>query len=97
MQLGVSVVEHRGTDFGMAEQTVPVKDGKAQWRFANRDPLCVLHTAEADALLDGKPYVTARADVFVPRYAPPDFTNWLWPRSTQNPTLTPSISSISSR
>lgn len=62
----------------LQEETQPLVAGQAQWTFANRDPLCVLHYADVQVRRSGAPYLTSRTDVFVPRFTFPDFHNCLW-------------------
>ncbi|HEY3396938.1 MAG TPA: beta-galactosidase [Armatimonadota bacterium] len=62
----------------LQEETKPLVAGKAQFTFANRDPLCVLHYADVQVKRDGAPYLTSRTDIFVPVYTFPDFRNCLW-------------------
>ena len=61
----------------MAEEQ-PLSGAKASWTFPNRDPLCTLHYAEVEVWRGGAPYLSASADVFVPRLDFPDFCNCLW-------------------
>jgi hypothetical protein len=62
----------------LQEETRPLAAGRAHWTFPNRDPLCVLHYADVRVCRDGRPYLTSRTDLFVPRFTFPDFHNCLW-------------------
>ena len=60
------------------EETKPLAAGRAEWTFANRDPLCVLHYADVEVQRAGRPYFAARSEFFSPRYTFDDFHNCLW-------------------
>jgi hypothetical protein len=56
----------------------PLVDGRAQWTYPNRDPLGVLHFAEVEVRRGAAPWLSARAELFVPRWDFTDFHNCLW-------------------
>ena len=56
----------------------PLVDGRAQWTYPNRDPLSVLHFAEVEVRRGAAPWLSARAELFVPRWDFTDFHNCLW-------------------
>jgi hypothetical protein len=60
------------------DEPTTIVDGRATWKFPNRDPLAVLHTAEVTVTLDGQPYLSAREELYVPRFEWNDFPNLLW-------------------
>ncbi len=62
----------------LQEETKPMPAAKAQFTFANGDPLTVLHYADVQVKRNGQPYLTQRTDVFVPRFTFTDFRNSLW-------------------
>ncbi len=62
----------------LQEESKPLAGGKVTWIFPNSDPLCVLHYADVQVKRDGQPYLSARTDIFVPRFTFPDFRNSLW-------------------
>ena len=56
-----------------------IRNGRAEWTYPNRDPLAVVHSVEVRVMLDGKPYLAAREDLYVPRFTWDDYPNMLWP------------------